>query len=437
MASGLRNKRKLENEEQSEREKEGKLEEEESEHEKETKPEYEEQSKPSSAAECSFKVQESGTTGSSVEEDDETDQSYTEGRLTDGEEGNFPASKWKYVDLKNMNVHYNKKPDPIKEFTQNVKADVLENYPNIPDFEKNVKRLSSLTKENVLISCEKLFTSYDLNTAGDEHKNYLEIELMKKIQNDLGRINTVDEDLDYRDLLKVWYVAARRFLYSTVSLIGRVIHPPKETVAVLKQKELMKSKKKRSKGKRHAGRSAERERPVESVYQHYFIKFAELFFLENTAVVKRSFVFGEKIVSSTPDLEYGFAPTPSTMPTKKENTLLFVVEAKGKPINNVSSECLEDQLDDGVLRRVGCELIAKIPFSVMFPNTLGIICMETKIIFVYLKVTKEDFELLTLPLKSQGIIHYTRSFDMLKAEDRGEICEFLYWLGCIQNRDLM
>lgn len=56
MASGLRNKRKLENEEQSVHEKERKLEEEESEHEKETKPEYEEQSKSSSAAECSFKV---------------------------------------------------------------------------------------------------------------------------------------------------------------------------------------------------------------------------------------------------------------------------------------------------------------------------------------------------------------------------------------------
>lgn len=98
-----------------------------------------------------------------------------------------------------MNVHYNKKPDPIEEFTQNVKADVLENYP-IPDFEKNVKRLSSLTKVNVLISYEKLFTSCDLNIAGDEQKNYLEIELMKKIQNDLGRINKVDKDLDYRDL---------------------------------------------------------------------------------------------------------------------------------------------------------------------------------------------------------------------------------------------
>lgn len=264
MASGLR-KRKLEEEESG----------------KET-IENEEQSKSSSAAGCSFTVQESGTTSSSGEEDDETDRSYTEGKLTDGEAGNFPASKWKYVDLKNMNVYYNKKPDPIKEFMQDVKADILENYPNIPDFEKNVKRLCSLTKENVLISCEKLFTSYDLNTEGDEHKNYLEIELMKKIQNDLGRINKVDRDLDYRDLLNIWYVAARRFLLSTVSLISKVLHPPKEKEAVIKQKNLIKSKKKKRKGKRHAGRSAERERPSGSVYQHYFIKFAELFFLENT-----------------------------------------------------------------------------------------------------------------------------------------------------------
>lgn len=84
--------------------------------------------------------------------------------------------------------------------------------------------------------------------------------------------------------LNIWYVAARRFLLSTVSLISKVLHPPKEKEAVIKQKNLIKSKKKKRKGKRHAGRSAERERPSESVYQHYFIKFAELFFLENTYV---------------------------------------------------------------------------------------------------------------------------------------------------------
>lgn len=38
------------------------------------------------------------------------------------------------------------------------------------------------------------------------------------------------------------------------------------------------------------------------------------------------------------------------------------------------------------------------------------------------------------PLKSRGNIHYTRPFEMLKADDRAEVSEFLYWLGCIQNR---
>lgn len=52
---------------------------------------------------------------------------------------------------------------------------------------------------------------------------------------------------------------------------------------------------------------------------------------------------------------------------------------KEKPINNDLSDCLEDQLDSGVLGRVGSELFAEVPHSVMFPNSLGIICMETKV----------------------------------------------------------
>lgn len=40
----------------------------------------------------------------------------------------------------------------------------------------------------------------------------------------------------------------------------------------------------------------------------------------------------------------------------------------------------------------------------------------------------------SFPLRTEGKIHYTRPFDMLKAIIRAEVCEFLYWLGCIQNR---
>lgn len=56
-----------------------------------------------------------------------------------------------------------------------------------------------------------------------------------------------------------------------------------------------------------------------------------------------------------------------------------------------------------------------------------------QLIFVYLKMPKEHRNI-TFPLRTEGKIHYTRPFDMMKAEDRAEVCEFLYWLDCVQNR---
>lgn len=52
---------------------------------------------------------------------------------------------------------------------------------------------------------------------------------------------------------------------------------------------------------------------------------------------------------------------------------------KGTPINNASSECLEEQLDSYVLGQVGSEFFAQAKTSAMYPNSLGMICMETKV----------------------------------------------------------
>lgn len=41
---------------------------------------------------------------------------------------------------------------------------------------------------------------------------------------------------------------------------------------------------------------------------------------------------------------------------------------------------------------------------------------------------------ITFPLRTEGKIHYTGPFDMMRVEDRAEVCEFMYWLGCVQNR---
>eukprot|EP00105_Crassostrea_gigas_P036089 XP_019920237.1 PREDICTED: uncharacterized protein LOC109617846 [Crassostrea gigas] len=103
------------------------------------------------------------------------------------------------------------------------------------------------------------------------------------------------------------------------------------------------------------------------------------------AVVNRTFIFGDKTVSSVPDLAYGFASRPVAV---QKNVLLSVVEVEGKPVNNDMSECLEDQLESDVLGRMGSELFAVVPHSVMFPNSLGIICMGTKVMGFEDKILK-------------------------------------------------
>lgn len=362
------------------------------------------------------------------EEDDEIDKKYTEGNLTDGRTGTL-----QYMDFMNSNIFYNEKPDSIEEFMQDIKVDILKNFPDIPDFENSVKKLSSLTRDNLLFSFDMDNILKHLDD-GYAHKNYVEVEWMKQIRLDFVRAEQVDKALDLTNMFdRNWFSAVKDFLISTMSLITTVLNPPEDGESLQKNKELIRQKvreKRKNKGRKLA-ESAERGRgPLKSVYHHYFTMIGELFFLKQRAVAKRTFIFGGKIVSSVPDLSYGFASRPVAI---QKNVLLSVVEVKGKPVNNDMSACLEDQLDSGVLWRVGSELFAEVPHSVMFPNSLGIICMETKIIFVYLKIKREPGELLILPLKNKGSIRYTRPFDILNAQDRGEVCEILYWLGCAQN----
>lgn len=77
----------------------------------------------------------------------------------------------------------------------------------------------------------------------------------------------------------------------------------------------------------------------------------------------------------------------------------------------------------------------KLYFILIHFQTLQLIFvyLTLQLIFVYLKMPKEHRNL-TFPLRTEGKIHYTRPLDMMKAEDRAEVCEFLYWLGCVQNR---
>lgn len=229
---------------------------------------------------------------------------------------------------------------------------------------------------------------------------------------------------------RIWFPAVKDFLSSTLSLIKAILFPIEEDESVTKMKERFRRKmrKRKHKGIKYAGRST-----LKNVYKNHCEMFGGLFFLGKKRAIGGTIVVGDKIVTSTPDFAYPLASIPQDGYTLESCRLLFIVEVKGTPINNASSECLEEQLDSYVLGQVGSELFAQAKTSAMYPNSLGMICMETKLIFVYLKMPKTHCNV-SFPLRTEGKIHYTRPFDMLKAIDRAEVCEFLYWLGCIQNR---
>lgn len=138
------------------------------------------------------------TTSNSEEADDSTDTSYSDERLKDGREGVYLATKWQYVDLNNINIFYNNKPDPIDELMQDVKIGILKNYPNFPDFENTVKKFSSYTKESLLFSCNFDEIVDSINKPPLDRMR-LEDSIIEDVRSDIERAENVDRDLDLTD----------------------------------------------------------------------------------------------------------------------------------------------------------------------------------------------------------------------------------------------
>lgn len=117
-------------------------------------------------------------------EDDKTDKSYSVESSSDSEKGLLPASKWQYLNLKDTNIFYNDKPEPLKEFMQNVKTDITMEFPN---FEKNCWK--------VLASYHREFAEFDTIC-----KRFSEQSFMADVKTNIERAGRVDTDLDHTSL---------------------------------------------------------------------------------------------------------------------------------------------------------------------------------------------------------------------------------------------
>lgn len=106
----------------------------------------------------------------------------------------------------------------------------------------------------------------------------------------------------------------------------------------MKERFRRKMRKRKHKEIKYAGRST-----LKNVYKNHCEMFGGLFFLGKKRAIGRTMVVGDKIVTSTPDFAYPLASIPQDGYTLESCRLLFIVEVKGTPINNVSSECLKEQ----------------------------------------------------------------------------------------------
>lgn len=368
-----------------------------------------------------------------IDDPSESDTDYCESVLSDREDGNCSASKWNYSDLKQLKIFFDEKPEIYEDFMMEVKEDILRKHPHCPDFSKCVNTFTHLLKENVVFS-------YDLESIREFRKHMyknkvaIEQEMIKDIQGDVEKSENAENNLDLMDMLsRRWFPAVQRFAYQTLKLIKRSLYPMEEGTGAPRMCVDPSNQKQ--------GEQVECAGVCEAVdkefFHHFCSIFGQLFFLEPDAVNRKTFYFNGKTVNSTPDLAYSLHLEPSAGLTDVQDTILFVSEVKRRPVRMKTSVplSLEEQVGPGVLGQVGSELFAETNFSLLKPNSLGIICMETRFIFVYLRMPEAHFRnvLLGKPLETKGKISYTRSFDMLNAEDRSKIAEFLYFLGCVQN----
>lgn len=96
------------------------------------------------------------TESSEEGEDDKTDKSYSEGSSSDSKEGLLPASKWQYLNLKDTNIFYNDKPEPLKEYMQNVKTDFTMEFLN---FEKKLLKSFGVLPQRICCLLSTLMPS--------------------------------------------------------------------------------------------------------------------------------------------------------------------------------------------------------------------------------------------------------------------------------------
>ncbi|CAG2213952.1 unnamed protein product [Mytilus edulis] len=168
----------------------------------------------------------------------------------------------------------------------------------------------------------------------------------------------------------------------------------------------------------------------ENIFSDIFTRFTEIFFLLPVTGRRQPVWMDDKIVGSINNNRYyEYIPRGAPNPV-----LLMFCEVKRFPVQESedTDTWISRKLPKTVLEQVGAELVTECFSSVFLPNILGVICMRTEVIFVYLTIASDHVKAIRNNEEignQRACIHYTEAFDIMKREDRKQISELLFWLG--------
>ncbi|VDI04785.1 Hypothetical predicted protein, partial [Mytilus galloprovincialis] len=175
-------------------------------------------------------------------------------------------------------------------------------------------------------------------------------------------------------------------------------------------------------------------------FQWLFTKFSEIFLLKPQPgdLCKRKMkIKREYEIECEADIRFTCHPSPVGYSPPTCCVVMVTEIAKENTGSSRNGEIDIHALSDKVLTQMVADLLFESEFSIFYPGVIGMLCIGTKLIFLYCEIPGTKL----LAIKKNGKleetekanIQFTRAFDYLVADDRNEILDYLFWLGYIQS----
>ncbi|CAC5403983.1 unnamed protein product [Mytilus coruscus] len=338
------------------------------------------------------------------------------------EEKRLRASEWKREELGDVGVHFAQNPTPLSDLLDKLKSQKGTRV-TMPGF---TEHLIKFTKEVLPFSLNDINWNKDISICYDREREAM--EQIQEVQRNLvdfaerseGEIPFSADKLAKR-LLHRWFEEIFDFLVEVKEMLQKLNNPnlshgvSNEDTTILK----------------------------DSAFTLLFMKFTEIFFLKPEVSENKRTVLKirNKVVGCVPDI--GFYE--HDCERHRARLLVMLTEVKSDALKKSANEeedsnlpQIESYLKSGVIGQIGIELVSECWNSTFCPNTLGIICMSTKIMFVYMEMNPEQYEALTKNKDLKGktsYIQYSKPYDIMKKEDRDQLIHILFWLGCVQKQN--